>query len=171
MRAAGASRIVALVKEDIRTEVQAFREGYWNGEVFQDEEMEFFKALGGGRPNAPYGPVGFMTMLVNPFSKSRTKEHLKEVKQLKIEGNTTGEGFITGGVYVIRPDGTAAYSFLEQEIGDKAPIADVIAAVKAAAKGSEVPAPKGQTEGTSQASGREVQCEGETCRVIGAGGG
>mmetsp|Transcript_11764 Transcript_11764/g.34973 ORF Transcript_11764/g.34973 Transcript_11764/m.34973 type:complete len:142 (-) Transcript_11764:132-557(-) len=130
MRAAGARRIVALVKEDVGTEVEDFRRDWWREEVLLDEPLQFYKALGGGACHQPMGLAGFLVMMLNPFSASRTKEHAKAVKAKGVAGNFVGEGFVTGGVYVMRPDGTAAYSFLEEEIGDHAPIEDVIRAVE-----------------------------------------
>merc|ERR1719230_1002730 len=68
-----------------------------------DTEKNFFKALGGGK-FTQYSMFSFMQALT-PFSKSRTKQHLAAAKQ--VQGNLTGEGFITGGVYVVRQDGKA----------------------------------------------------------------
>jgi len=131
IKAAGASRFVLLVKEDVGTEVADLKAKFWGGEVMLDDKKEFYTALGGGKPWKPFsGVVAFLAFLANPFSKSRTKAALAESK--KVEGNLTGEGFIVGGWYVIAPSGEAAYSFLEEEMGDKAPLPDVIAAVSAA---------------------------------------
>lgn len=138
MKAAGASRVVVVVKEDIDKEVQIFREGYWSGEVHLDEEKRFFLALGGGAEHKPYsGTAAFLAMLMNPFSKARVKASLADAKQRGVTNNYTGEGYINGGVYVIRQDGQASYSFLEEDTGDRAPVEDVIEAVKAAVKGEE----------------------------------
>lgn len=133
MRAAGAKRIVVLVKEDIKTEVADFRKDFWPDEVHMDPEKAFFKALGGGDVHQPYTLVTFLAMLANPFKKTRTKQSLSRDK--KIAGNTTGEGFISGGVYVVRQDGKASYAFLEEDTGDRAPVEDVIEGVKAAMRG------------------------------------
>mmetsp|Transcript_58813 Transcript_58813/g.127237 ORF Transcript_58813/g.127237 Transcript_58813/m.127237 type:complete len:137 (-) Transcript_58813:124-534(-) len=134
MQAAGATRIVALVKEDVGTQVKEFRDGFWGGEVFMDKEMEFYKALGGGQMNRPFsGVAALLAAVMNPFNKGRFKANMARNKKKNIANNLVGEGFITGGVYVIRKDGSAAYSFLEAELGDHAPVEDVIAAVRAAA--------------------------------------
>jgi len=136
MKAAGASRIVALLKEDNDTEVAAFRETYWSEEVLLDEQKRFYIALGGGQEYKPYnGVAAFLAMLANPFSKSRTKASMSAAKANGIDGNRIGEGFVAGGIYVVRQDGQAAYAFLEEDIGDHAPVEDVIEAVKAAVKG------------------------------------
>jgi len=133
MRAAGAKRVVVLVKEDIENEVADFRKDYWSDEVMMDQDKEFFKALGGGTMHQPYSLVTFLATLANPFSKARLKGSLGRDKE--VAGNMTGEGFISGGVYVIRQDGKASYAFLEEDTGDRAPVEDVIEAVKSAIRG------------------------------------
>lgn len=137
MRAAGATRIVVLVKENLEEEVAEFRKDYWPDEVFMDSEKRFFLALGGGEAYKPYSVASFLAMLVNPFSKSRTKGALSQADQEGVPGNMKGEGFISGGVYVVRQDGKAAYAFLEEDTGDRAPVDDVVEAVKAAVRGEE----------------------------------
>jgi len=131
---AGATRIVAVVKEDIATEVADFRKGYWSGEVFLDPEKKFFTALGGGVQNQPYTGASFLAAYANPFSKARMKKSLDRATTKGFEGNLVGEGLVTGGVYVIRQDGKAAYSFLEEDVGDHAPLDDVIEGIKAAVR-------------------------------------
>lgn len=145
MKAAGAKRVIALVKEDIGTEVSDFREGWWKEQIFLDGDMRFFTALGGGAAHKPYGGLAaFLAMLANPFSKTRVKGAFKRADQKGVTGNMNGEGFIAGGVYVVRVDGMSAYTFLEEDIGDHAPVEDVIEGIKAAVKGEEyVSAPRG----------------------------
>jgi len=137
MKAAGASRIVCLVKENIGTEVEDFRKGFWSEEVFLDADLSFFRALGGGSLNKPVGLGAFLAMILNPFSNARTKGALARAKRggFSEGANTTGEGFVTGGVYVIRQDGQASYIFLEEQIGDHPPVEEVIAGVHAAVRG------------------------------------
>merc|ERR1712137_723933 len=131
MTAAGATRIVALVKEDIDKEVDNFRE-YWGGEILLDKDLRFYKALGGGTEYKSRSLVGFMAILANPFSKSTVKKNLARTNATDVKQNFSGEGFVSGGVYVMRKDGTAAYSFLEEELGDFAPFAEVISGVEEA---------------------------------------
>jgi hypothetical protein len=154
LKAAGASRIVALVKEDIGEEVAAFRAGYWSQEVFLDADKRFFLALGGGQAHVPYSAAGFVAMMLNPFAKTRSKSSMARASVKKVEGNmTVGEGLITGGVYVVRQDGKAAYRFLEEEHGDHAVVDDVIEGVKAAVNGEEfVLAPQLPEERSSSTS-------------------
>merc|ERR1712216_108800 len=128
---------------DIGTEVADFQAGFWSQELFMDTEMSFFKALGGGE----FTQHSFFSFLgaIAPFSNSRTKQHLAAANE--VQGNLSGEGFITGGVYVVRQDGKAAYTFHEEELGDHAPIEDVIEAVKAAVKGESVGGSSGSATG------------------------
>jgi len=133
MTDAGASRIVALVKEDVGKEVENFRE-YWGGEIFLDKDLRFYKALGGGEEHRPHSLAGFLAIVANPFSKSDIKKNLTRTNATDVKQNLTGEGFVTGGVYVMRKDGTAAYSFLEEELGNFAPFHEVMSGVEEAAK-------------------------------------
>lgn len=127
IKAAGASRLVALVKEDVGSEVNDFR-AFWKQEVLLDTNRSFYSAIAGGTEHKPVcGLASLLALLANPFSRSRSRAN---ILGMKAKGNTTGEGYVSGGVYVIQPDGRAAYSFLEEELGDKAPIDDVIAAVR-----------------------------------------
>ncbi|CAE7478939.1 Prxl2a, partial [Symbiodinium sp. KB8] len=116
-KAAGATRVVALVKEDLENEVKEFREGFWPGEVLMDSEHKFYKALGGGETHQPLGLLSFLGMMLNPFSSSKTKANIKNTTT---PGNMKGEGFIAGGCYVLNKDGTPAFSHLEENLGDHA---------------------------------------------------
>mmetsp|Transcript_32243 Transcript_32243/g.60730 ORF Transcript_32243/g.60730 Transcript_32243/m.60730 type:complete len:148 (+) Transcript_32243:187-630(+) len=130
-KAAGATRVVALVKEDLEQEVKEFREGYWPGEVLLDKEMAFYKALGGGETHQPMTLMSFLAMMLNPFSSSKTKQNIKNTTT---PGNLKGEGLIAGGCYVLNKDGSAAFSYLEENIGDHANPEDIVEALKASAK-------------------------------------
>lgn len=135
MRAAGASRIVAVVKEDVGTEVADFRARFWSQEIFLDSEMCFFKAIHGGEVNKPAGMMSLLALLANPWTKSRSRQHLLRNSKTGIDKNLIGEGFITGGLYVVKTDGKAAYVFPEEHMGDHAPLDDIVEAVKAAEQG------------------------------------
>lgn len=129
-QAAGASRLVCLVKEDIDTQVDEFRE-FWPGEIYLDEHSDFYKALGGGKEHRPHSLASFLAAMMNPFSSDKSKGNVKKFSSVK--GNLTGEGFVAGGCFVIRRDGKAQYTFLEQNLGDHAPVDEVLMAVTAAA--------------------------------------
>lgn len=135
MKSLGAARVVALVKEDIGTEVADFRAGFWSDEVMLDDQKSFYLALGGGKESRTFSVTTFLAMYLNPFSKSRIKDALGKSDKEGVKGNITGEGFINGGVYVIRSDGKAAFAFCEEQMGDMAPVEDVLEGVKAAVRG------------------------------------
>lgn len=139
-----------MVKEDIGDEVANFRT-YWSEEVFLDADKRFFLALGGGTAHVPYSAAGFVAMMLNPFAKPRAKSSMARAEAKGFEGNmTVGDGLITGGVYVVRQDGKAAYRFLEEEQGDHPVIDDIIEGIKAAINGEEfVMAPQPPEERSS----------------------
>mmetsp|Transcript_43439 Transcript_43439/g.131341 ORF Transcript_43439/g.131341 Transcript_43439/m.131341 type:complete len:157 (-) Transcript_43439:7-477(-) len=131
-RAAGAARVVALVKEDLGKEVAEFKADFWKEEVMKDTDLAFYHALGGGQAHKPFkSGCAFIAAMLNPFNKTRTKQNVKASKG--VPQNMIGEGLVAGGTYVLRADGVPAYSFAEQELGDSAPLEDVVAAVKSAA--------------------------------------
>lgn len=135
MKAVGASRVVCLVKENIGNEVEDFCKGFWSEEMFLDTELSFFKTIGGGSLNRPFGLVAFLAMMLNPCSKARFKPAYARASDAGVANNLTGEGFVTGGVFVIRQDGQASYTFLEEVMGDCPPVEDVIAGVEHAVRG------------------------------------
>jgi len=133
MKEAGASRVVCIVKEDIGTEIADFGK-YWSEEVLMDSALSFFTAIGGGEQRRPTGLLGLIAGALN--RNSRTRASYQRASDRGVTGNiTTGEGLIAGGVYVVKQDGKAAYAFQEEQMGDHAPVDDVIEAVKAAARG------------------------------------
>jgi len=136
MKAAGASRVIAVVKEDLDTQVKDFRDGYWSEEVFLDSDMEFFKALGGGEVRQPFtSKFQLIKTILNPWTQNRARSNFKRAGEKGIENVLGGDGLIFGGVYVVKPDGKASYVFVEEQFGDHAPVEDVIEAVKAAKRG------------------------------------
>jgi len=131
MRAAGASRVVVLLKESVGNEVSTFQHRYWSGEVFLDSQLDFFKALGGGALwNSAVGSV--VGSVRSPLSSTYVNlENFKTFSQSGAIMNLRGEGLIGGGCVVLNSDGSVAYSFLEKTIGENPPLDDVIAALRA----------------------------------------
>eukprot|EP00913_Durusdinium_trenchii_P013125 g12320.t1 len=109
-KAAGATRVVALVKEDLEKEVEEFRAS----------ENNFYKALGGGDVWQPVGILGFLAVMLNPWSTSKLKANIKRNQAKKVPGNMVGEGFIAGGCYVLNKSGDPVFSHLEENFGDHA---------------------------------------------------
>lgn len=130
LKSAGASRVVVLVKEDIGNELSEFQASYWSGEVLVDTELAFFKALGGGRLwNSGVGSVvkGIQTPISSSISNVK---NFTAVLSSGAKMNLRGEGTIGGGCFVLNRKGQVVYSFLEKFLGDQAPLADVIEAVR-----------------------------------------
>lgn len=135
-------KLACLVHEDLPGtdgkpgEVDKFRKHNWPEDlpVYLDEKRAFYDALGGGTPNATGGILAFLAKLVNPWN--RLKGNAKRAGDVK--GNLVGNGFVHGGVYVVRAgaaDGeTPAFAHAEAEIGDHPPTDDLVAACRAAAR-------------------------------------
>uniref|UniRef100_A0A3B4A763 Peroxiredoxin-like 2A n=1 Tax=Periophthalmus magnuspinnatus TaxID=409849 RepID=A0A3B4A763_9GOBI len=109
--------LVAVVKEDIGTEIQDFRP-HFAGDIYIDEKRHFYGPL-----QRRMGGLGFIRLGVwqNFFRAWRSG----------YQGNMNGEGFILGGVFVIGPGNQGILlEHREKEFGDRVDIADVLEAVK-----------------------------------------
>ncbi|KAI3365501.1 hypothetical protein L3Q82_010591, partial [Scortum barcoo] len=80
--------LYAVVKEDVGTEVQNFRP-YFKGEIFVDHERVFY--------GPKYRRMGLGLGLVH----LGVLRNLVHAQRKGYQGNTNGEGFILGGLYVI----------------------------------------------------------------------
>jgi len=119
--------LVCLLKENIDEEVAEFHtEDYWPGDLYLDNDLVFYKALGGGTVHK-----ASLLSFLNPWS-SIYKKYGKIKTEVKAS-NLKGEGTITGGLYVVGAQGGVQYQFAEKEFGDHAPLEEVLAACKAAA--------------------------------------
>jgi len=119
---------VCIVKEDVEGEIEAFERAAWaGGEILLDEDMDWFKAVGGGTLDRKSLAAWMVRALALPFTRARANlAHGKGV-----EGNLLGEGMITGGAYVVAQGGEVQWSFREAEIGDGFDVDEVVAAVHA----------------------------------------
>jgi hypothetical protein len=119
--------LVCLLKENIADEVEAFhREPYWSPStpLYLDEDMTFFRALGGGKVRKG-GLSSF-------FKPGLWKRYGKMDKATKEDANLKGEGTILGGTYVVSKEGVQ-YQFKEKDFGVAAPLDEIIDACKRAA--------------------------------------
>uniref|UniRef100_A0A7I4DAF2 Peroxiredoxin-like 2A n=1 Tax=Physcomitrium patens TaxID=3218 RepID=A0A7I4DAF2_PHYPA len=113
-------QLVAVLLEYIDDEVYAFWPRYWAGMVVLDENRDFFRALGGGKLMKDNLFTGFF---LNPIARLNWKRAVKT----GIPYNTKGEGFIKGGLYIVRKgSGGVAYQFVEKIFGDWAPLDEVL---------------------------------------------
>ncbi|ROI83815.1 Redox-regulatory protein FAM213A [Anabarilius grahami] len=116
--------LYAVVKENIGTEIQDFR-SYFNGEIFQDEKMCF------------YGPKR-RTMRGLGIARFGVWRNILQVWRKGYHGNTKGEGFVLGGLYVIGPENQGILlEHHEKEFGDKADLSAVRKAVSRIQKTEE----------------------------------
>lgn len=133
---AGAKRVVAVVKEADPKELQEFSE-FWSGEILHDKGQAFFKAVGGGELRRLHSSgAGFLATLANPFGArgSEIRANAKKASDDGVKQNFNGEGFVSGGLYVVGKTGKAEFSFAETEYGRHASIDDVVKAVSTAAQ-------------------------------------
>mmetsp|Transcript_21972 Transcript_21972/g.70778 ORF Transcript_21972/g.70778 Transcript_21972/m.70778 type:complete len:147 (+) Transcript_21972:211-651(+) len=129
------------VKEDLKegeeaSEIEAFR-AYWpSAPIYLDEEMNFYRAVGGGEKTQS-SLATFLLKLMNPWSQ--VKKNMKRAEG--VDGNLKGEGFIHGGVYVVKKGALKGeepvYAHHEAEIGDHPPTDDLVEACKRAADASK----------------------------------
>ncbi|KAF8389873.1 hypothetical protein HHK36_024390 [Tetracentron sinense] len=113
-------QLIAVLHEQIDSEVKDFWPRYWGGIVVLDRNMDFFKALGGGNLLKEKFITGF---ILNP----RAIANYKRAKALGVEQTFKGEGEIKGGLFIVGSGKSGiAYQFIERNFGDWAPIAEVI---------------------------------------------
>uniref|UniRef100_A0A3Q3EQA9 Peroxiredoxin-like 2A n=1 Tax=Labrus bergylta TaxID=56723 RepID=A0A3Q3EQA9_9LABR len=109
--------LVAVVKENVGTEIQDFRP-HFAGDIYIDEEKRFYGPL-----QRRMGGLGFIRLGV--------WQNFMRAWRSGYQGNMNGEGFILGGVFVI---GAGEQGILlehrEKEFGNKVDNADVSEAVK-----------------------------------------
>lgn len=132
LKQAGAKRVVCLLKENLSDQVAEFQKDWWTGELFLDESKSFYKAIAGGQFKKTHSNTSFVCTMLCPCSKDPMKAHAMKVYKNKTPMNFKGEGFIQGGVYVVRKTGVAELGFLEENMGDRCPIDEIKGAVQAA---------------------------------------
>lgn len=123
-------RLVCIVKEDLDGEVEDFVREVWpDGEVFLDEKMAFFSALGGGSVSRR-SLMALLWGFVNPFANLRRDWKRSEFVK---HHNLKGDGANMGGLYVVREGGALEWAHREADFGDAAPLDRVLEAARAAA--------------------------------------
>ena len=128
-------RVACVVKEAIPEHITGFAPKYWRGDIFLDAEMSFYKHLGGGELVVKTAEdIGTEEAQAN---FGRASEYLTsnveggwEVGTMEAPGdwNFDGEGWITGGIYLIAQDGTIALQHSEAQLGSILPVAVVMKA-------------------------------------------
>uniref|UniRef100_A0A3Q4HSQ4 Peroxiredoxin-like 2A n=1 Tax=Neolamprologus brichardi TaxID=32507 RepID=A0A3Q4HSQ4_NEOBR len=109
--------LVAVVKEDIGTEIRDFRP-HFAGDIYIDEQKCFY-----GPVKRRMGGLGFIRLGV--------WQNVMRAWRSGYQGNMNGEGFVLGGVFVIGPaEQGILLEHREKEFGDKVDTADVLEAIK-----------------------------------------
>ncbi|KAJ0988254.1 hypothetical protein J5N97_006610 [Dioscorea zingiberensis] len=113
-------QLIAVLHEQIESEVKDFWPRYWGGLVVLDRNLDFFRALGGGKLLKDKFVSGFL------FNR-RSIANFKRAADTGLDYNFTGEGEIKGGVFIVGSGRRGiVYQFIERNFGDWAPIAEVI---------------------------------------------
>ena len=103
---------------------------YWgkDTDLFLDDDLAFFKALGGGVVRKK----SFLLALLNPFS-TMYKAYRNIDAKTKADATLTGEGLIMGGLFVVNKH-RVVFQHKEKDFGTVAPIEMVLDAVDEAVK-------------------------------------
>lgn len=113
-------QLIAVLHEQIESEVKEFWPRYWGGIVILDQAKDFFKALGGGVLLKDKFITGFLL-------NSRAIANYRRAKAIGLDQNFRGEGEIKGGLFIIGSGKRGiTYQFVERNFGDWAPIAEVL---------------------------------------------
>lgn len=113
-------QLIAVLHEQIEPEIKEFWPRYWGGMVIIDPARDFFKALWGGVLVKDKFITGFLL-------NSRAISNFKRARATGIEQNLRGDGQIKGGLFIIGQGRRGiAYQFVERNIGDWAPVAEVL---------------------------------------------
>jgi hypothetical protein len=163
-------RMACIVKEAIPEQIQQFVPTYWGEtDMYLDENMEFFKAIGGGSLQKK----GVMALMSSAVRSANSRTHTRPLPRIaalcccdaapiitvaaaliqtavragsgaylkSIGGHTNlrGEGWILGGLYVVRAGGEVELQHRESTFGDIAEVEDVMEAAARAAAASNTP--------------------------------
>lgn len=125
------------MKEAIPDQIDQFVPRYWgaDAELYLDEGRQFFKYLGGGEEKSK----GIFSLVSSAVRKANgaASSYLASV-----EGggsNLTGEGFVLGGLLVVRQGGAIQLAHSESTFGDLADLDSVIDAARVASAASAEP--------------------------------
>lgn len=132
--------MACIFRENLPSEVQAFRKDVWPEEpIYLDHQYQFFAALGGGKlPEVPmeYWIKNSKTPSDEFKAKMAKSLALAEGYMTPDHHNLIGQGLMTGGVYVMRKGGEVEFAHAEGFPGHTADPADIVAAASRAAGAS-----------------------------------
>jgi len=138
--------MAVVLRENLPEEVEAFREDVWKEEpIYLDSSFALFGAIAGGTPNVADSDA-FMAQFGKYAEGKADADFTANVNKAMAlaEGymddkhhNMVGDGFMTGGIYVLRKGGEVQWAYQEKEIGHTGEAAAVLAAAKEAAMSRE----------------------------------
>ncbi|ORZ34770.1 hypothetical protein BCR44DRAFT_47008 [Catenaria anguillulae PL171] len=109
-------RMVAVVAHEFAA--QEFGQHFWRGDVYLDKSQGMFKALGGGKVRH-----ASKLHILRPSILAR----IVKAKQHNIPHHATGDNSVLGGLLLMRPGSRGiAYEHVEHEIGDMAPLGELL---------------------------------------------
>ena len=76
-----------------------------------------------------YAAAGLRRSVASSLNPRALVHGLRALRAGQMQGTTQGDPWQQGGVFVIRPDDTVAYSYISQEAGDHPDPTEVIAAL------------------------------------------
>mmetsp|Transcript_16507 Transcript_16507/g.56239 ORF Transcript_16507/g.56239 Transcript_16507/m.56239 type:complete len:146 (-) Transcript_16507:229-666(-) len=120
-------KMVALVHEDVGTELADFKAESWKGDLYIDEDKVFYKQLFGGKEK-----WASLSTFLNPFSA--VYKNVKKMDRKEDKMNFTGEGRIMGGLVVVSGKLGVSFEHRETTFGDVAEPEEVVEAARNAVK-------------------------------------
>ncbi|DBA92526.1 TPA: hypothetical protein ACH3X1_002757 [Trebouxia sp. C0004] len=121
-------RLITVVHQMPKLELEAFKPAYWDGEVYLDQSKDLFVLAGGGQLRR-----GSQLTFFNPFS-SVWKTAIA-AKNTVDDFNFKGVGSIMGGIIVMQAgSGGVEYIFTEKNFGQFASNEEIIASCRSAAR-------------------------------------
>lgn len=135
--------MAAILRENLPSEVKAFREGVWTDEpIYLDSSFALYSAIGGGKPKETSKKYFSTQSALMREGKADADFVANIQKSMKLADgymdpkkghNMLGQGLMQGGVYVVKKGGEVQFVHQEGFIGHTADVADIIDAAKTAA--------------------------------------
>ena len=134
---------MVVLPEEVEGEVEPFT-AYWPRDLFIDDGLVFFKALGGGKIVAAGGTGRQLWELLKPWGKvarvngpryKAFNEAEEAAGRTPVEGNLNGGAYMKkggkGGLLLLDAAGEVRYTFVEEAFGDHAEVEEVLAQCRA----------------------------------------
>ncbi|RHZ45426.1 hypothetical protein Glove_680g37 [Diversispora epigaea] len=133
-------KMIAIVRENLEGEVEEFNKDFWKGQVYLDEESSFNSSLGGGKVHV----AG-----LNNFLKPSVWFNIRSTYKTNTKGNTKGDGYTTGGIYIINKGSKGVeFQYLEKVWGDYPPFEQIIEVLEKISPNKDDPSVKSKVHET-----------------------